>query len=141
MTPTTNDGAHPLANMTDDALQQLLWRAFRYTAILGALASIAVWIASGWRNAAMLAAGAAVSSASIFEWRRLVRIFNAILDRQSRPRGAVTVVLSFVIRLTAYAAVIYGSLKCFQGSAIALLCGLSLAVAAIAWEALRSLRG
>jgi len=45
-----------------------------------------------------------------------------------------------VLRLTIFAAVIYGSLKCFQGSAIALLCGLGLAMVAMAWEALRLLR-
>jgi hypothetical protein len=46
----------------------------------------------------------------------------------------------FVLRLTLFAGVIYGSLKCFQGSVIALLCGLGLAVLATAWEALRLLK-
>jgi len=46
-----------------------------------------------------------------------------------------------VIRLTVFAAAIYVSLKCFQGSAIALLCGLALAVLTLVWGALRLLRG
>ena len=46
----------------------------------------------------------------------------------------------FVLRLTIFAGVIYGSLKCFQGSVVALLCGLGLAVLAMGWEALRLLR-
>ena len=40
-------------------------------------------------------------------------------------------VVFFVLRLTVFAGVIYGSLKCFQGSVVALLCGLGLAVLAI----------
>jgi hypothetical protein len=45
------------------------------------------------------------------------------------------VVVFFVLRLTLYAGAIYGSLKCFQGSIIALLCGLGLAALAILWQA------
>jgi hypothetical protein len=48
--------------------------------------------------------------------------------------------LFFVLRLTVFAAVIYGSLKCFHGSTAALLCGLALALFAIGWEAIRLLR-
>ena len=40
----------------------------------------------------------------------------------------------FLFRLMIFAGAIYGSLKCFQGSAVALLCGLGLAVIAIGWE-------
>jgi hypothetical protein len=50
------------------------------------------------------------------------------------------VVTLFVLRLTVFAGVIYGSLKCFRGSVIALLCGLGLALVTMAWEALRLLR-
>ena len=49
-------------------------------------------------------------------------------------------VLFFVLRLTVFAGAIYGSLKCFQGSVIALLCGLGLAALAIGFEAIRMLR-
>jgi len=121
-------------------LQALLKRAIRGTLILGILASLVIWIASGWRNAAMFATGAVISAASILEWQRLIRLFNAKLDQKKAPRGAVTVVGFFVIRLILFAGAIYGSLKCFQGSAIALLCGLGLAVIAMAYEALRLLR-
>ena len=84
--------------------------------------------------------GALISAASILEWQRLIKLVNAKLDQKKAPRGAVMVVTFFVLRLTAFAAVIYGSLKCFQGSVVALLCGLGLAVAAMGWEALRMLR-
>jgi hypothetical protein len=50
------------------------------------------------------------------------------------------VVFFFVLRLTIFAGVIYGSLKCFHGSAVALLFGVALAVLAIGWESIRLLR-
>ena len=129
-----------LAGFTDEALQALLRRAIGITLILGLVAAVILRLASGWRNAGMFAVGAVISAASIFEWQRLIRLFNARLDAQKTPKGAVTVVVFFVLRLTIFAGAIYGSLKCFQGSAIALLCGLGLAVVAIAWEALRLLK-
>jgi hypothetical protein len=130
----------PLAGLTDATLDATLRRATRITLILGAIAAMAVGVASGWRNGAMLAIGAALSAASIVEWRRLIRIFNAKLDRQVTPRGAALVISLFLLRLLIFAGVIYGSLKGLRGSPIALLCGLALAVLAIAWEAIRLLR-
>lgn len=131
---------HPIVGLTDEALQALLRRAIRVTLILGLVISLILVAASGWRNAAMFATGAVISAASILEWQRLIRLFNARLDEQKTPKGAATVVGFFLLRLIIFGAAIYGSLKCFQGSAIALLCGLGLAVIAMAWEALRLLR-
>ncbi len=131
---------HPLANLTDEALQALLRRAIRNTLILGMIPALLLLFATGWRDAAMLATGAAISAASIVEWQRLIRFVNARLDRKKTPRGGLLVGLSFVLRLTVFAAAIYGSLKCFQGSVVALLCGLGLAIVTLAWEALRLLK-
>jgi hypothetical protein len=131
---------HPIAGLTDAALAAMLKRAIRVTLILGAIPAVILWIASGWRNAAMLMVGAVISAASILEWQRLIRLFNARLDQQKMPRGAALVISLFLVRLLIFAAVIYVSLICLRGSAIALLCGLALAVIAIAWEALRLLR-
>ncbi len=132
--------AHPIAGLTDAALSAMLKRAMRITAVLGLVLALIVWIAMSWRDAAMLAVGAAISALSILEWQRLIRLFNARMDKQKMPRGAVTVVTLFLLRLILFAGAIYGSLKCFRGSAIALLFGLSLAVVAMMWEALRLLR-
>jgi hypothetical protein len=131
---------HPIAGLTDAALNAMLKRAMRLTAILGAVLAVIVWVAMTWRDAAMLAVGAVISAASILEWQRLIRLFNARMDRQKAPRGAVAVVGFFLLRLILFGAAIYGSLKCFNGSAIALLFGLSLAIVAMMWEALRLLR-
>jgi hypothetical protein len=131
---------HPIAGLTDAALSAMLKRAIRMTLILGVLAAIILWIASGWRDAGMLAVGAVLSAFSILEWQRLIKLFNASLDKQQTPRGATLVVSLFLLRLLIFAAAIYGSLKCLRGSAIALLCGLALALFAMGWEALRLLR-
>jgi hypothetical protein len=135
-----NEQTHPIAGLTDAALSAMFKRAIRLTVILGALAAVILWIASGWRDAGMLAVGAVLSAFSILEWQRLIKLFNAKLDQQQTPRGAALVVSLFLLRLLIFAAAIYGSLKCLRGSAIALLCGLALALFAMGWEALRLLR-
>jgi uncharacterized membrane protein len=121
--------------------EAMLRRAYRNILILGTVVSIVLWIASGWRNAAMLAAGAAVSAASTYEWRRLVRVINATLDNQQAPKGTAIALVFFAVRLIVFGAVIYVSLKYIQGSAIALLCGLGLALLAMVWEGIRLIRG
>ena len=129
-----------IATLTEEGLESLLKRAFRNTLILGIVPSVVLLIASGWRNAAMWMTGALISAASILEWQRLVRLINSRMRKQKAQRGAVLVVGFFLLRLLFFAAAIYGSLKCFQGSVVALLCGLCLAVVATAWEALRLLK-
>ncbi|HEU5352282.1 MAG TPA: hypothetical protein VFU55_11855 [Terracidiphilus sp.] len=128
------------AEFTDNDLEEMLQRAIRNTLILGVVPAIIVAFAAGWRDAAMLASGAAISTASIFEWRRLTRFIRACMDQQKPSRAGVSAAVFFVLRLGIFAAVIYGSLKCFHGSVLALFYGLSLAVATLGWEALRLLR-
>jgi len=129
-----------LASLTNEGLEALLKRAIRITLILGLLAALIVWKAAGWRDAAMLATGTLISAASILEWKRMVQFVNARMDQQQLPRGAALTFVFFVLRLIVFGGVIYGSLKCFQGSVAALLCGLGLAVLAMVWEAIRLLR-
>jgi len=132
--------SNPIVDLTNEDLNAILRRALHKTLIIGAIASIAVLIGGGWRSGAMLLTGALISAASIMEWQRLVRVINARMDNQKTPANAGVVVLFFVLRLTIFAGVIYGSLKCFHGSVTALLCGLCLAILAIGWEILRLLR-
>jgi hypothetical protein len=134
------ESQQPLASISDEAVDAMLRRAIRITVILGVLASLILWVASNWRNAAMLATGAAISTASIFEWQRLIHFINAKLDNKQAPAGGTVALVLFALRLLVFAGAIYVSLKCFRGSAAALLCGLGLAVLATVWEALRLLR-
>jgi uncharacterized membrane protein len=131
---------HPIVELTPADLDAMLRRALRNTLILGLVAALAVLVGAGWRSAAMLMTGALISAASIWEWQRLVRVINARMDKHKTPASAVVVVIFFVLRLTVFAGVIYGSLKCLHGSVVALLCGLGLAVLTIGWDALRLLR-
>jgi uncharacterized membrane protein len=132
--------SHPIVDLTFADLDAMLRSALRNTLILGTVAALMVGIGGGWPSAALLLTGTLISAVSIWEWRHLVRVINARLDKQKTPASAPLVVLFFVLRLTVFAGVIYGSLKCFHGSIVALLFGLGLAVLAIAWEALRLLR-
>jgi len=131
---------HSVVDLTPEDMEAFFRSALRNTLILGAISAIAVLIGGGWRSAVLLFTGALISAASIWEWQRLARVINARLEKKKTPTSAFSVVLFFVLRLTVFAGVIYGSLKCFQGSPIALLCGLGLAVLAIGWEAMRLLR-
>jgi hypothetical protein len=131
---------HPIIDLTQADLDAMLRRALRNTLILGLASAIAVWIGGGWPSAALLAVGTLISAASIWEWKRLVHLINARMDKQKTPASAPVVVFFFVLRLTIFAGVIYGSLKCFHGSAVALLFGVALAVLAIGWESIRLLR-
>src|SRR5215469_15704302 len=116
MTPETSPGANSdtpaIVALTDAGLHALLMKAIRITLILGAVLAVILWIATSWRDASMLAVGAVLSAASILEWQRLIRLFNAKLDQQKTPRGAVLVVSLFLLRILIFAGVIYGSLKC-----------------------------
>jgi hypothetical protein len=74
-------------------VQRLLSRAMRNTLLLGGVGSAILLFAAGWRDAGMLASGAAVSGASIWEWKRLTRLISAKLDRQKSPSGTPVVIL------------------------------------------------
>ena len=135
-----SDESQLLSGLTDADLENLLHRAIRNTLILGAIASLVVWVASSWRDAGMLATGTAISAASLSEWRRLARLISAKLENKQTPPGSAFAIVFFVLRLTLFAGAIYVSLKFLRGSAVALLCGLALAVLTLVWEALRLLR-
>jgi uncharacterized membrane protein len=134
------DQNHPIVNLTDADLQAMLHRSLRNTLILGLIVALAVWIGGGWQSAALLGTGTLISAASIWEWRNLVRVINARMDKQKTPASAGVVVLFFVLRLGFFAGVIYASLKFLHGSVFALFSGLALAVVTIGWEAIRMLR-
>ena len=139
MSEETGQGAGILS-LNEEGLYALLRRAFRNTALLGLVPAAILLGASGWRNAAMLLVGAMISALSVLEWLRLVKLINDRIQNRKRERGAVLVVLFILLRLLIFGAAIYGSLKCFRGSPIALVCGLSLAVVTLTYEALRLLK-
>jgi hypothetical protein len=136
---------HPILDFTDADLAALLKRVVRITAALGVAIALILWPVAGWETSALFAVGAALSIGSVYEWGRLFRVIAARMDGQKTGRssgfGTGVVVSLLLLRLILFAGLIYGSLKCFHGSPIALLCGLGLALAGLAWQALRVLRG
>ena len=136
---------HPILEFSDADLAALLKRVVWATAVLGAVVALILCVAMGWQTGALFAVGAAISIGSIYEWSRLIRKVTERLDGKKTGRGSGfstgVVVILFLLRLALFAVVIYGSLKCFHGSPIALLCGLGLALAGLSWEAMRVLRG
>jgi hypothetical protein len=136
---------HPIVDFTFADLTALLRRTIRNSAAVGVAVALALWLWMGWATAALFAVGAAISVASIYEWGRLIRVFSSRMDGQKTGQGSGLgtglVVGLFLVRLILFAGAIYGSLKCFQGSPIALLGGLALGLAGLAWEAMRVLRG
>lgn len=95
---------------------------------------------TGWRSGALFLAGAAVSATGIYEWQELISLVNARLDNRKAPRATGFVLSMFFLRLCLALAIIYVSLKCFNGSPYALVAGLGLAVISLIIEALRRLR-
>ena len=104
------DPAPPILSLSDDALQHLLKNAIRNSLILGLLIGVALAISSGWGTGALFASGALVSAASIYEWRRLVRLINSRMRAQSANEGAprrVGLAVAFILlRLVIFGAVI-----------------------------------
>jgi K+ transporter len=137
--------ASPILSLTEESLEALLKRAMRNTLLLGLVPALVLLFVpdwhTGWRNALMLATGTLISAASIVEWLRLVRLMRARQKKEKPQRGTILVLAFFLLRLMFFAAAIYVSLKCFQGSPLALLCGLGLAVATLTWEGLSLLKG
>jgi hypothetical protein len=139
--PVEHPGEHPILNLTFDDVATMLRRTVQVTAIAGAGIALFLWIGLGWQTAALFAVGAAISVASIYEWGRLIRIFNAAMDGGKTPRGTGVVVALFLVRMIVFGVAIYGSLKCFQGSPIALICGLGLALLGLVWQSIGLIRG
>ena len=146
--PVLKPAEHPIVDFTFDDLRAMLRRAVRNSAMVGAIIALVLCIWMGWQTAALFAVGGAISVGSIYEWGRLIRIFGARLAGQetgqdserSSGLGTGLVVFLFLVRLILFAGAIYGSLKCFHGSPIALFGGLALGLSGLVWEAMRAIR-
>jgi hypothetical protein len=133
-------GAHEAISLSFGAIEAMLGRAIGQTAIAGLGIGLALWAWLGWPTAALFGVGAAISVASIYEWGRLLRIFQAATEGQKTPRGTGLVVVLFLVRMIVFGGAIYVSLKCFRGSPIALICGLGLALLGLVWQSTKLLR-
>ena len=142
-TPDNNPGGF-LGGFTDADFRRTMLRALRLLAIVTAIALPLVGWKLGWRSAALLAVGAAISASGLWEWLRLM---SAIIERMdvpantdgtpAQPRPMGRVLLGFFLRLALTVLALYVSLKTLDGSVYALAVGLTLGIFALSVEVLR----
>jgi hypothetical protein len=136
---------------TDAQAAASLRRAGVLVVVLTCVALPVAWLYAGWRGAAALAVGAAISGSGLWEWRRLMAALTAKMDAQeavqpSSANGTLKApsigfaIAGFVVRLLVVVAVLYASLKYLHGSVPALAAGLAMGVVALTVEAIRLLR-
>jgi hypothetical protein len=136
-----------LGQFTDADAGAVILRSVQTVGVLALIGTpIAAW-KGGWRSALLLLVGAAVSASGLWEWRRLM---TALMIRMEPAEGEHIVgarrpsigfaLVGFFIRLFVVVAVLYVSLKYLNGSALALVAGISMGVFALTVEGLRLLR-
>lgn len=137
MTPEGNSGGM-FAGFTDDDFKRTILRALRLLGVVTAIALPLVWWKLGWRSAALLLVGAAISASGLWEWLRLM---GAIIERMDvtdgKPRPMGRILTGFFLRLGLTVVALYVSLKTLDGSVYALAAGLTLGIFALSVEALR----
>ncbi len=136
-----------LANFSDADARAVITRAVRTVVILAVIGIPLAWWKGGWKSAALLLLGAAISASGLWEWQRLM----AALMRRMEPLEGERIVgarrpsigfalVGFFLRLFVVVAVLYVSLKYLNGSVLALAAGLAMGVVALTIEGLRMLR-
>ncbi len=128
------------AGLSDTDLRQTMLASLRLLAILAAVVLAVFWWRAGWQSGLLVAVGAAISGASLWEWQRLMTTMNEQMDagRTSRPIGAI--VTGFVLRLGVTLLVLYASVRYLHGTVLALAAGLALGVVALSVQAVRLLK-
>lgn len=128
------------AGLSDTDLRQTMLASLRLLAMLAAVVLAVFWWRAGWQSGLLVAVGAAISGASLWEWQRLMTAMNEHMDagRTTRPTGAI--VAGFVLRLGVTLLVLYASVKYLHGTVLALAAGLALGVVALSIQAVRLLK-
>ena len=132
---------------TDAEARATLLRAMGTVGVLTAAGLPVAWLRGGWRSAALLLIGAAISASGLWEWRRLMAALMARMEavplaagQAAKPPSIGFALVGFSLRLLLVMAVLYVSLSYLNGSALALAAGLAMGVAALTFEGLRLLR-
>jgi len=128
------------AGLSDADLRNTMLAALRLLAILAVFAGALFWWKAGWQSAVLVAVGAAISAASLWEWMRLTTAMNERMDAGRIPRPMGMVLFGFFLRIGVTLAVLYGSLKYLHGTVFALAVGLGLGIVSLTVEALRILK-
>lgn len=136
---TLEAAANTSTGLTDADLRGAMLGSLRLLAVLAAVVTALFWWKRGWQSGALVLIGAGISGASLWEWLRLITLFNESMDagKTRRPMGLTLV--GFFLRVGLTIAILYVSLKYLNGSAFALAIGLGLGVVSLTIEALRLL--
>ena len=130
--------------MTDADLRSTMLSAIRLLAGLCVVMMAIFWLKAGWQSALLVAIGAAISMASLWEWLRLMTAVNQRMDAAKtpgeKPAPMGMVLVGFFARLGLTVVVLYVSLKYLHGTAFALAAGLGLGVLSLTIEALRLMK-
>ena len=130
-------GQGMLAGFSDDDFKRAILRALRLTGIITAIALPLVWWKLGWRSAALLLVGSAISASGLWEWLRLMSAVMERMDAGGTARPLAMVLTGFFLRLGVALVVLYVSLKYLDGSVYALAAGLGLGIFSLTFQALR----
>ena len=126
--------------LTDADVRNVMLASMRLLLMLAVVAAGLFWWGSGWQSAVLLIVGAAISSASLWEWLRLMTAINERMDAGEDPRPMGMVLFSFFARLGLTLVVLYVSLKFLHGTVFALAAGLGLGLLSLTFEAFRLLK-
>jgi ATP synthase I chain len=128
------------AGLSDADLRNTMIAAMRLLAILALLVLALFWWKSGWQSGLLVAIGAAISGASLWEWMRLMTAVNAAMDQGATPRPMGMILTGFFLRLGLTLAVLYVSLKYLHGTVFALAAGIGLGVFSLTVEAVKLMK-
>jgi len=133
------------AGLSDADLRNTMLAAMRLLAVLAVLVLALFWWKSGWQSGLLVAIGAAISGASLWEWMRLMTAVNvamdlAVKDQGATPRPMGMILTGFFLRLGLTLAVLYASLKYLHGTVFALAAGIGLGVFSLTVEAVKLMK-
>ena len=126
-----------LGGLTDEDFKRTITRALRLLATVTAVGMAILWWKAGWRTAALLLVGAAISGSGLWEWMRLMVAVMERMDAGAEARPMGKILVGFFTRLGLTVVVLYVSLKYLNGSVYALAAGLGLGVFSLTVEGLR----
>jgi len=125
---------------TDADFRRTILGAIRLLGVVAAAGAPVIWWRAGWRSAALLVVGAAISGSGLYEWLRLMTAVMARMDGGEAARPMGLILTGFFVRLGGTVVVLYVSLRYLNGSVWALAAGLALGVCALTFEGLRLVR-
>jgi hypothetical protein len=138
--PDPVDYSQTSDSLTDADVRRTMLAAIRLLLVLSVIAAALYWWRMNWQSAVLLLVGSAISSASLWEWLRLMTVINQRMDAGGTPRPMGLTLLGFFTRLSLTLIVLYVSLKYLQGTVFALAAGLGLGLVSLIFEASKLLK-